>query len=81
MTDEAQTTEAEPKMTEAEAKEFRELAKVVGYSVWKYNFHLANPKATADELKSAWEAARESQGKAGRKAVLALKKSGFNITK
>lgn len=81
MTEEAQTTEAEPKMTEAEAKEFRQIAKVVGYSVWKYNFHLANPKATDDEMKLAWEAAREAQGKAGRKAVLALKKSGFNVTK
>lgn len=81
MTDKAQTTEVEPKMTEAEAKELRELAKIVGYSVWKYNFQLANPKVTGDEMSLAWKTARDVQGKAGKKAVLALKKSGFNITK
>ncbi len=81
MTEEAQVAESEPKMTEAEAKEFREIAKIVGYGVWKYEFNRSNPNASPEEMKAAWEAARDAQIKAGKKAVLALKKSGFVVTK
>lgn len=71
----------ENKMTETEAKEFREAAKQIAYGVWKHNFRIANPQASDEERKKAWDEAREVQVKAGKKALQALQKAGFAVSR
>lgn len=67
--------------SEAEAKEFREIGKLIGFGVWKHSYRISNPTATAEERSKAWEEVRETQIKAGRKALKALKDAGFTVAK
>lgn len=72
---------SETNMSEAELKQFREISKRIGYGVWKYNFSSAHPDATNEERAKAWDEARESQVKAGKRALRALEKDGYKIVK
>lgn len=68
-------------MSDEEAKEFREIAKQIGYTFWKHSFSISNPSATVEDRALAWDSARETQVKATKRALQELHKAGLIVTK
>ncbi|MCI2398581.1 hypothetical protein [Aliiroseovarius subalbicans] len=64
-----------------EQKLRRKASRVIGYTVWMDGYRAANPKATKDERKAAWQAARKAQTQVGRKTLKALGKQGMTLVK
>jgi len=54
--------------------------RLVAYTVWLQSYRAANPKATDEERKAAWNAAKKDQLRAGRRALKALARKGFVLT-
>jgi hypothetical protein len=81
MTKEKDITEVKVKRTEGQMKELQQLSRVVGYNIWKLGFRDGNPGATDEEVKLAWENARDTHSVFGKKVVLSLEKAGYVIQK
>ena len=63
-----------------EQKARRKAVRLIGWSTWVNDYKAANPKATKEERKAAWAAARKAQAKTGRRVLRALEKKGFAVT-
>lgn len=63
----------------AEKKARRRAAKVVGWAVWSDAFRAANPKATKEERRAAWNVAKGQNKRLGSKVVKALEKRGYEL--
>lgn len=56
-----------------------ELSKEVARLFWRSKFKLANPDASEDEMKAAWELEKEENRQAMRHALRVMKKKGIEL--
>ncbi|WP_422018755.1 hypothetical protein [Roseibium sp.] len=59
----------------------RETESKIAYAFWRQSYVEANANLEESDYKDAWMKVRDNQIKITRRAIVALKKNGFNISK
>lgn len=67
------------KSPDTEKTPMNKAAVMLGRSLWLQKFKAANPDATPEARKAAWEEVKETEKKAARSALRKLERSGLRI--
>lgn len=56
-------------------------SKLIAFTTWRQEWRAANPEGTRQQRKEAWAKVRRAETRAARKAVKALEKGGFTLSR
>lgn len=64
----------------APPQEIAEIARTLGKILWDREFRQANPQASVEDRRAAWQAARKDYVKMGRQVAMRMQRAGLDIT-